>query len=138
MIKKNRPQQLNKGLNPPDPWNKIPQHSSGAHLCFAQAVLVDESFLLVQTWYGYETRFPKDKFLKKVQEGTKLQIPKDIIWFKKNQVGYKRVPSTRFPRESLMCNGQQCIDVHINTLSTVSGDIFFFSLKLAIACSDRP
>ena len=51
---------------------------------------------------------------------------KDIICFKKNQVGYKRVPSTRFPRESLMCNGQQCIDVHINTLSTVSGDIFSF------------
>jgi len=128
MIKTIRPQQLNKGLNPPDPWNKY--HNTLPVLTFAlpkQCWLTNHFF-----WFrhGYETRFPKDKFLKKVQEGTKLQIPKDMICFKKNRVGYKRVPSTRFPRESLMCNAQPCIDVQINTLSTVSEDIFFLFVEV--------
>ena len=50
MIKTIRPQQLNKGLNPPDPWNKY--HNTLPVLTFAlpKPVLVDESFLLVQTW----------------------------------------------------------------------------------------
>lgn len=79
----------------------------------------------------------KTSFWRRFRKGPNCRFPK--IWYalRKIGVGHKRFPSTRFPRESLMCNGQQCIDVHINTLSTVSEDSFF-SLKLAIACSDRP
>ena len=107
MIKTIRPQQLNKGLNPPDPWNKY--HNTLPVLTFAlpkQCWLTNHFF-----WFrhGYETRFPKDKFLKKVQEGTKLQIPKDMICFKKKSGWLQKGSKHKVPKRKL---DVQCTTMH--------------------------
>ena len=82
--KKNMPQQLNQGLNPPDPWNKIPQHSSGAPPLLCPSSV---GWRIISFGSDMATRqgSQKTSFGRRFRKGPNCRFPK--IWYALRKIG---------------------------------------------------